>query len=69
MSIQKEKQRFTFDLCPVRRFAAYVLPPFLQNFRPQVKKRKKEEHFKNVLKNVEKVIQIQKKGHRLGCWG
>ena len=26
----------------MRRFAAYVLPPFLQNFRPQIKKAKKK---------------------------
>ena len=36
---------------------------------PNQKKHKKDENVKNVLKNVEKVIQIPKKGHRLGCWG
>ena len=43
--------------------------PFSPKLLQKSKTRKKEENVKNVLKNVEKVIQIQKKGHRLGCWG
>ena len=83
VSIQKEKQRLFFDLYPVRRFAAYVLPPFLQNFpplfpksfpiinqkTPKIKKAKTRWKSQKCFEEHWKSNPNPKKGHRLGCWG